>query len=100
MEHRDETTSLISIGKVKNTDVYDTEGNHLGVVDDVLIDKRTGVITGAIVTFGSVLGLGGDERQVPWNSLKYDTRQGGYVLGVPLRQPDGAPAFSPYAAAF
>ncbi|GGF76328.1 hypothetical protein GCM10007301_40340 [Azorhizobium oxalatiphilum] len=99
MEHKDETTSLIAIGKVKGTDVYDTEGKHLGVVHDVMIDKRSGLITAAIITFGSVLGLGGDHHRVPWNSLKYDTRQGGYVLGVPLRTEDGEPAFSPYMAA-
>ncbi|MGU3496469.1 PRC-barrel domain-containing protein [Xanthobacteraceae bacterium A53D] len=99
MEHKDETTSLIAIGKVKNTDVYDTDGEHLGVVDDVIIDKRTGQIAAAVVKFGTVLGLGGDTHQVPWNSLKYDTLQGGYVLGVPVRKEDGAPAFSPYMAA-
>ncbi len=100
MEHRDETTSLISVGKVSGTNVYDTEGNHLGEVEDVLIEKTTGVIACAVVTVGGLLGIGGTFQQVPWNALTYDTRQGGYVVGVPLGRPEaeGEAAFAPPVA--
>lgn len=94
MEHRDETTSLISIGKVRDTDVYDTDGNHLGRIEDILIEKTSGAVACAVVTFGGLLGIGGTFHQVPWHGLTYDTRQGGYVLGIPLSQADDAPAFT------
>ncbi len=99
MDAPDETTSLIAVGKVSGTDVYDTDGVHLGVVHDVLIEKSSGLIACAVVTFGGMLGIGADYHQVPWHSLKYDTRQGGYVLGVPLTQANGDLAFASYAAA-
>ena len=98
MEHKDETASLISIGKVSGTDVYDTDGNHLGKVEDVMIEKTTGKIACAVVTFGGLLGIGGTFHQVPWHGLVYDARQGGYVLGIPLTQSNGESAFSPYVA--
>ena len=39
METRDETVSLISAGKVQGTNVYNTDGDSLGEVYDVMIDK-------------------------------------------------------------
>ncbi|MCP5979000.1 hypothetical protein NL364_31370, partial [Klebsiella pneumoniae] len=45
----------------------------------------------AILAIGSILGMGGEHQPVPWHSLKYDTRQKGYVLGIPLAQMQDAP---------
>lgn len=100
MDHRDETTSLISVGKVRRTDVYETEGTHLGRVEDVLIEKTSGLIVCAVITLGGVLGIGGTYQQVPWHALTYDTRQGGYVVGIPLGTADGDDAMvAPIAVA-
>ena len=42
MENTDETVSLISASKVQGTNVYNTDGDSLGEVYDVMIDKRRG----------------------------------------------------------
>jgi hypothetical protein len=93
MEHVDETVSLISAGKVQGTAVYNTQGASLGEVEDVMIDKRSGKIAYAVMSFGGFLGLGNDYHPLPWNTLKYDTRQGGYVVGLTRQQLEGAPRF-------
>lgn len=82
MDSPDETTSLISAGKVQGTPVYDTEGASLGEVYDVMIHKGTGRIAYALMSFGGILGIGLRYHPLPWNSLKYDTRQAGYVVGI------------------
>ena len=41
MDNRDETASLISAGKVQGTNVYNTNGDSLGEVYDVMIDMRS-----------------------------------------------------------
>ena len=93
MEHTDETTSLISAGKVQGTNVYNTQGDHLGEVCDVMIDKRSGKIAYAVMSFGGFVGIGNSYHPLPWNTLKYDTRQGGYVVGLTKEQLQGAPMF-------
>ena len=93
MEHTDETVSLISARKVQGTDVYNIQGDHLGEVYDVMIDKRSSKIAYAVMSFGGLLGLGNSYHPLPWNVLKYDTRQGGYVVGVTKEQLQGAPMF-------
>lgn len=93
MEKRDETTSLISASKVQGTDVYNTQGESLGEINDVMIDKRSGKIAYAVMSFGGFLGMGERYHPLPWNTLKYDTRQGGYVVGLTKEQLEGAPTF-------
>ncbi|OYX13330.1 MAG: hypothetical protein B7Z15_07615 [Rhizobiales bacterium 32-66-8] len=94
MEATQETTSLISTSKVKGTDVYNTEGDHIGLIEDVMLDKRTGKIAYAVLAIGSIFGLGGVPHPLPWQTLKYDTRQGGYVTGATIDQMRDAPAWS------
>jgi len=94
MEQTDETVSLISTGKVQGTPVYNTQGESLGEVEDVMIDKRSGKIAYAVMSFGGFLGLGSDYHPLPWNTLKYDTRQGGYIVGLTKQQLEAAPRFS------
>jgi hypothetical protein len=95
MEKTDETVSLISAGKVQGTNVYNTGGDSLGEVYDVMIDKRSGKVAYAIMSFGGLLGVGERYHPLPWNTLKYDTRQGGYVVGLTREQLEGAPTYAP-----
>jgi sporulation protein YlmC with PRC-barrel domain len=90
----DETASIISASKVTGTKVYNTEGDHLGEIHDIMLDKRSGVIAYAIMSFGGFLGIGERYHQVPWSTLKYDTRQQGYVIGMTVDQLKGAPTYA------
>ena len=59
-----------------------------------MIDKISGKVAYAVVSFGGFLGIGEDYYPMPWPSLKYDARLGGYRVGVTEDQLKGAPRFS------
>ena len=44
MKSPDETTSLISASKVTGTNVFNTDGDQLGEIHDVMLDKKLGKI--------------------------------------------------------
>jgi PRC-barrel domain len=94
MERLDETASLISAAKVTGTSVYNTDGELLGEIHDVMLDKRSGKIAYAMMSFGGFLGIGERYHPLPWAMLKYDTRQGGYVVGIPIEQLKVAPTYA------
>src|SRR5690606_24485552 len=74
-------------------DVFSTQGEKIGQIDHLTIDKKSGNVAFAIMSFGGFLGMGQDEHPIPWNALKYDTRQGGFVTGITKEQLEGAPAY-------
>ena len=90
----DETNRLISSDKVDGTDVYNRNGDHLGTVHDVMIDKRTGQVEYAIMSFGGFLGIGESYHPLPWRTLTYDTSMGGYVVDVDRTRLEKAPRYT------
>jgi hypothetical protein len=94
MEHREETSTLISGQKVAGTDVYNTAGESLGEIHDVMIDKISGHVAYAVMSFGGFLGIGEKYHPLPWAALTYDTDQGGYVVNLSREQLEGAPVYA------
>jgi sporulation protein YlmC with PRC-barrel domain len=85
---------LIAASKVNGTNVYNTAGEKLGSVYDVMIDKRSGNAEYAVMSFGGFLGVGDSYHPLPWRSLSYDERQGGYVVDLDRSRLEGAPSYS------
>ena len=89
-----ETTSMISAEKVQGTEVYNRQGEHLGEVEDVMIDKVSGNVVYAVMSFGGFLGIGEKYHPIPWSMLKYDTGKDGYVVPLDKAALERAPAYS------
>ena len=66
MQKLDETAAVISASKVTGTSVYNTDGEHLGEIHDVMLDKRPGKIAYAVMAFGGFLGIGERHHPLPW----------------------------------
>ncbi|GJD53620.1 hypothetical protein OPKNFCMD_6397 [Methylobacterium crusticola] len=78
----DETRRLIASNKVEGTAVYDRRGEHLGSVYNFMVDKVSGQVAYAVLSFGGFLGFGESHHPVPWKALTYDVRLGGYVVDI------------------
>ena len=78
----DETDRLIASNKVEGTAVYNRQGERLGSVYNFMVDKRSGQVEYAVMSFGGFLGIGDSYHPLPWKSLTYDTSQGGYVVDL------------------
>ena len=70
------------------------KGSKIGEIDHLIIDKISGRVTYAVMSFGGFLGLGHSHYPLPWGALKYNTRLEGYETGVTEAQLKDAPAFS------
>lgn len=88
-----EQGNLIGSDKVEGTAVYGADREKIGSIERVMIDKISGKVSYAVLSFGGFLGIGDDHYPLPWQSLKYDTGLGGYLTGVTLKQLEGAPKY-------
>jgi hypothetical protein len=89
-----ETTSLIGSDKVDGTAVYGVDRQKIGSIERVMIDKITGKVAYAVLSFGGFMGMGEDYYPVPWSTLNYDTNLGGYRVNLTKDQLNNAPKYS------
>jgi sporulation protein YlmC with PRC-barrel domain len=89
-----ETSRLISAEKVEGTTVYNTAGDKVGSVKNVMIDKVSGQVAYATMASGGILGMGSDYYALPWNALTYNVDRGGYEINIDRERLQGAPAAS------
>ena len=89
----DETNRLIASNKVEGTAVYNRQGEKLGSVYNFMVDKRSGKVEYAVMSFGGFLGMGDSYHPLPWNVLTYDTDRGGYVVDLDKNRLQGAPTY-------
>jgi sporulation protein YlmC with PRC-barrel domain len=87
-------TDAISARKVIDTDVFDTTGNKIGEVKDVVLEKTSNNIMFAVVGFGGFLGMGERFHPVPWSELDYSEDRDGYVVSFTKEQLKSAPTGS------
>ena len=87
-------TRAIAASKVTGTHVYNTRGDHIGHVEDVVLDKMSNEVMFAVLGFGGFLGIGEKYHAMPWSLLDYDENKGGYVVGLAQDVLKGAPAHS------
>jgi hypothetical protein len=91
---RDETATLIASDKVEGTPVFGMNRERIGSIENFMVDKLSGHVAYAVLSFGGFLGLGSDHYPLPWSTLKYDEGLGGYVVNVSREQLDRAPKYA------
>jgi sporulation protein YlmC with PRC-barrel domain len=86
--------SYISSDKVEGTNVYSPKGDKIGSIDHLMIDKQSGHVNYAVMSFGGFLGMGESQHPVPWGALTYDTSLEGYRTNITEAQLRDAPETS------
>src|SRR6266576_3979260 len=88
------TSNLIGTDKVEGTSVYRPNGDPVGQIERIMIDKFSGKVAYAVMSFGGFLGMGEDYYPLPWSALTYNPTLGGYEVNVTEQQLKNAPKYS------
>jgi sporulation protein YlmC with PRC-barrel domain len=88
------SSDAIRAKTVIGTSVRDASGEKIGTIEDIVLDKLSNNIVFAIVGFGGFLGMGEKYHPIPWSALKYDEREGSYVVPFSREMLEAAPADS------
>ena len=90
-----ETGNLIGSDKVEGTAVFGPDDQEIGSIERVMIDKLSGKVAYAALSFGGFLGIGERYHPLPWSVLRYSTELGGYVVDVDKKTLENAPTYGP-----
>lgn len=88
-----ETHDLVASDKVIGTKVYDRQGEHIGAVERIVLEKVSGRVAYAVLSFGGFLGIGEDYYPLPWSKLRYDEKLEGFRVDISKDQVEGAPRY-------
>ena len=84
---------LIASDRVEGTAVRRPNGERIGHIERLMIDKVTGKVSYAILSFGGFLGIGANLLPLPWARLTYNTAFEAYELDIDDDELRRAPSF-------
>ncbi len=87
-------TTAVRAKTVIGTSVKDAQGEKIGVIEDIVLDKTSNAILFAVVGFGGVLGMGEKFHPIPWASLDYNEPDSAYIIHKTKDELKSAPADS------
>lgn len=90
-EAADYAHELISSRRVEGTAVYNRADERLGLIHSVMIDKKSGKVAFANLSFGGFLGIREHVHPVPWDKLDYDPDLDAYVVDLSREMLENAP---------
>ena len=91
--------NLIASDRVEGTTVCRRKGDRIGTIERLMIDKVTGKVAYAVLSFGGFLGIGGNHLPIPWALLDYNVELDAYEIDLSDEVLKNAPS-SPENAEF
>ena len=86
------TLHFVKSGAILGSSVFNANGEKLGSVDDIVINRGNGRILSVVIRDGGLLGIGGKLVAVPYGAFGYDASKGRLTLDVTPERLEQAPA--------
>ena len=84
---------IVQASKVIGKPVVNAQGRSIGAIEDLAIDELDGQIRYAVLSFGSVLGMGGKHFAIPWEAFQLSQDHKRFILDVAEEDLKRAPGF-------
>ena len=86
--------ALVASDRVEGTVVRRMNGERIGTIQRLMVDKVSGNVAYAVLRFGGFLGIGDKHLPIPWASLKYDTTTQAYHISISDAELAKAPSYA------
>ncbi|WP_121116098.1 PRC-barrel domain-containing protein [Croceibacterium ferulae] len=94
MTANSEAALTLASAETSGLKVRSRDGDGLGHIKALMIDKRTGRSTYAVLSLGGFLGMNKSYYPVPFSLLDYDVTSDEYVVTIDRRVLEGGPSWA------
>lgn len=94
------TRLLLQSNKPDTMAVRSRDGDKLGTLNALMVNKRTGHTAYAVLTIGGFLGMGRAFYPLPFSLLAFDPVNDTYVVTIDRRVLEGGPSWAANAPEF
>jgi len=93
-DYRTQTTpAVLSAETLIGDPVMNETGEHLGQLEEIMLDLDSGHVAYAVISFGGILGMGNKFFAIPWQALRVDTDAHAVVVNVSRELLEQAPGY-------
>lgn len=86
-------SAVMTASEITGTKVRNLEGEDVGHIEELVLEKDAGTVRYAVLSFGGFLGIGDRLFAVPWSSLQYSAAEEKFILDVHKERLKDAPGF-------
>ena len=100
MSQTEPTQLLLQSNKSDAMQVRSRDGDKIGSVLSLMVNKRTGQTIYAVLTIGGLLGMGKAYYPIPFSLLQFDPVNDTYIVTIDRRVLEGGPSWASNAPTF
>ena len=78
--------ALVPSDRVETAAVYGRDGEKIGTIERLMLEKKAGTVAYAVVKCGGFLKGETHHYPLPWNTLKYNVARNAYETDLTLEQ--------------
>jgi sporulation protein YlmC with PRC-barrel domain len=84
--------TLVPSNRVEAAAVYGRDGQKIGTIERLMLEKKAGTVAYAVVKCGAFLKGNTHHYPLPWNSLKYNVAREAYQADMTLEELQSGPS--------
>ena len=84
---------IVSTEDIVGVEVRNLEGEKLGKVETLMIDKLHGKVAYVVLSFGGFLGMGDKLFAMPWSMFSYDRKKECFTIAIDKETLKKSPGF-------
>lgn len=84
--------TLVPSDQVETAAVYGRDGQKIGTIERLMLEKKTGTVAYAVVRCGGFLKADTHHYPVSWNSLKYNVARKAFETNLTLEELRSGPS--------
>lgn len=85
--------NLVKSSDVVGEKVKNHQGENLGDIKCLVLDKHEGKVIYVVLSFGGFLGMGDKYFAMPWDTLSYNIEKNCYIINVDEKKLENSPGF-------
>jgi sporulation protein YlmC with PRC-barrel domain len=78
-----DNAGFLRANKIRGEKVYNRENDHIGKIEDIMIDLQDGRIAYAVILHGGLLGIGSKHIPIPWQAFSLAEHDNAFVVDIP-----------------
>lgn len=84
---------VVNSNDVVGASVENAQGESLGKIEALMLDKLDGQVAYVVLSFGGFLGMGDKLFAMPWSEFSYDADRDSFVINKSKEELESSPGF-------